>query len=140
MLNYANFPWGSNFCSPSIPTSYFRRHSVSTSAFRLLQSAPLISALFLSGIPTSHANLLDDILARLERQSPIDIRSDNTYFSKLPALKFTLSSDTSLDIINNGSPDHESSIRANINVGEGALKLSGHTWDLAQFHFHAPSE
>jgi carbonic anhydrase len=113
---------------------------VSTSAFRLLQSAPFISALFLSGLPMSHASMLDNILGKLERQSPIDIRSDNTYFSKLPDLKFTLSSDTSLDIINNGSPDHESTIRANINVGEGALKLSGHTWDLAQFHFHAPSE
>jgi carbonic anhydrase len=88
----------------------------------------------------SHASTLDNILAKLERQSPIDIRSDNTYFSKLPDLKFTLSSDTSLDIINNGSPGHESTIRANINVGEGALKLSGRTWDLAQFHFHAPSE
>jgi carbonic anhydrase len=113
---------------------------VSTSAFRFLQSVSFISALFLFGLPTSHAGILDNILAKLERQSPIDIRSDNTYYTKLPELKFTLSSDTSLDIVNNGSPDHEATIRANVNVGEGTLKLSGHRWDLAQFHFHAPSE
>jgi carbonic anhydrase len=76
----------------------------------------------------------------MESQSPIDIRSENTYYGRLPALKFNLDTDTSLEVINNGSPDHEATIRANVNPGEGKLTLSGHEWDLAQFHFHTPSE
>lgn len=107
---------------------------------RLSQRALLISTLFLWGLPASHADTLANSLEVMEAQSPIDISSDNTYFGRPPGLEFTLSSDTSLDVINNGSPDHEATIRANVNVGEGTLKLSGHRWDLAQFHFHTPSE
>jgi len=74
-------------------------------------------------------------------QSPIDIRSTNTYFGNLPPLHFNLSSDTPLNVINNGSPGVEkTAVRANVEAGAGMLTLSGHQWDLAQFHFHAPSE
>ena len=77
----------------------------------------------------------------MELQSPIDIRSDNTTFmQKLPDLKFDFSSKTTLDVINNGSPDKEKTVRANVAAGAGTLMLSGHEWDLAQFHFHTPSE
>ncbi|SEP04821.1 carbonic anhydrase [Nitrosovibrio sp. Nv6] len=100
----------------------------------LLQRSLFISALFLFGLPAAHADTM-------ESQSPIDIRSDNTYFGTLPALQFALSTDTPLTVINNGSPGVEkTAVRANVNAGAGSLTLSGHEWDLAQFHFHTPSE
>ncbi|WP_254772581.1 carbonic anhydrase family protein [Nitrosospira multiformis] len=90
---------------------------------------------------TSHAEVTPSALAMMESQSPIDFRSDSTYFGRLPALNFNLSSDTSLDVINNGSPDPEkTAVRGNVNPGAGSLTLSGHDWELAQFHFHTPSE
>jgi carbonic anhydrase len=89
----------------------------------------------------SHAEVTPSALATLESQSPIDFRSDSTYFGRLPALNFNLSSDTPLDVINNGSPDPEkTAARANVSSGAGFLTLSGHDWELAQFHFHTPSE
>lgn len=110
------------------------------SSLGLSRQALLISALFLSGLSASNANTLEENLELMESQSPIDIRSDNTYYGKLAPLKFDLDSDTSLAVINNGSPDHESTIRANVSAGAGSLLLSGHEWNLAQFHFHTPSE
>ena len=110
------------------------------SSFRFLQRVTLVSALFLWGLPASQANTLAENLEAMESQSPIDIRSDNTYYGKLPSLQFSLSSDTPLTVINNGSPDHESTIKANVDPGEGSLMVSGREWDLVQFHFHAPAE
>jgi carbonic anhydrase len=111
------------------------------SLFRLLPLATLVPSLFLAGLPAAQADILDDKLAGMEAQSPIDIRSDNTTFVQhLPALKFDFNSNTELDVINNGSPGKESTIRANVPTGAGTLTLSGHEWELAQFHFHTPSE
>lgn len=110
------------------------------SLFRLSRLALLTSILFLGGLPAAQADKLADNLAAMESQSPIDIRSDNTFFGRLPALQFALSSDTPLNVINNGSPDVESTVRANVDAGAGSLMLSGHEWNLAQFHFHTPSE
>jgi carbonic anhydrase len=111
------------------------------SLLRLFPLASLVSALFLSALPAAQADVVDDKLAQMELQSPIDIRSDNTTFvQKLPDLKFDFSSNTTLDVINNGSPNKEKTVRANVATGAGSLMLSGHEWDLAQFHFHTPSE
>jgi carbonic anhydrase len=111
------------------------------SSFRLFPLASLVSAFFLAGLPAAQADVIDDKLAQMELQSPIDIRSDNTTFVKhLPDLKFDLSSNTTLDVINNGSPDREKTVRANVSSGAGSLTTSGEKWDLVQFHFHTPSE
>lgn len=109
-------------------------------AFRFLKVVALAAALFLPGFNTAFADTLASNLELMEAQSPIDIRSDSTYYGNLPKLNFNLSSDTALTVINNGSPGHESTIRANVSPGEGTLILSGHQWNLAQFHFHTPSE
>lgn len=109
-------------------------------SFGLLLQAPLISALFLCGATAAQAGTLEDNLAAMEAQSPIDIRPDNTYFGHLAPLQFGFSSDTSLSVINNGSPGEFSTVRANVSEGAGNLTLSGHEWNLAQFHFHTPSE
>lgn len=108
--------------------------------FALMKLVPMVSAVFVFTVSSSHASTFADNLAKMESQSPIDIRSENTYFGRLPALNFNFDTDTSLEVVNNGSPDHEATIRANVNPGEGRLTLSGHEWDLAQFHFHTPSE
>jgi carbonic anhydrase len=107
---------------------------------RSLRVAVLAAVLFLLGFNTAYAGTLASNLELMEAQSPIDIRSNSTYYGNLPKLNFNLSSDTPLTVINNGSPDHESTIRANVSPGEGTLMLSGHQWNLAQFHFHTPSE
>jgi carbonic anhydrase len=73
-------------------------------------------------------------------QSPIDIRSDDAVFASLPSLMFSFSSDTSLDLLNNGAPSVESTIRANLPSGAGALTVGGVLWPLVQFHFHTESE
>jgi carbonic anhydrase len=92
----------------------------------------LAAVLLMSAVSAAHAQ---------ESQSPIDFRSDSTYFGTLPSMHFTLSSDTPLDVINNGSPDPEkTAVRANVEPAAGSLTLSGREWSLAQFHFHAPSE
>ncbi|WON74025.1 carbonic anhydrase family protein [Nitrosospira sp. Is2] len=109
-------------------------------SFRLLQVAPLASALFLTGLPAVKAATMDDLLAGMEEQSPVDIRPDNTFFRRLAPLQFSLSSDTDLSVLNTGSPSHESAIKANILPGAGSVTVDGHTYNLAQFHFHTPSE
>lgn len=120
-----------------------------TSISRLLQLTPLISALCLAGLPIAGANAASDrladsainnILEGMEAQSPINIRSDNTYFGRLSPLHFNLSSGTDLSVINNGSPSAESTIRANVLPGAGSLTVDGTAYSLAQFHFHEPSE
>jgi carbonic anhydrase len=74
-------------------------------------------------------------------QSPINITSYNTYYNpSLPAFNFNYSSNTTLDVHNTGSPDEEETIKAFVGAGAGSLTLGGTTYDLLQFHFHAPAE
>jgi carbonic anhydrase len=74
-------------------------------------------------------------------QSPINITSYNTYYNpSLPAFSFNYSSSTTLDVRNTGSPDTEATVKAIVGAGAGSLTLGGTTYDLLQFHFHAPAE
>jgi carbonic anhydrase len=107
-------------------------HFMKKSFYGPLRLAPLALVVLLASPMTQAAG---------ERQSPIDIRPENTVFNDaLPPLQFTFNSDTALSVVNTGSPDPEKSLRANVNVGAGKLMVSGHEWDLAQFHFHKPAE
>jgi carbonic anhydrase len=111
------------------------------SLFRLLPLATLGSALFLASLPAAQARTLAESLAVMEQQSPIDITSQNTRFQGLPPLQFNLSSDTTLSVINNGSPDvTKTAARANVEAGAGSVMLNGDTYTLQQFHFHTPAE
>lgn len=106
------------------------------SLLRLSRQTTLFSALLVFGLST-YAEIAT---AALSAQSPIDFRPNSTYFGHLPALNFNLSSDTPLDVINNGSTEFSTAAKAIVNPGAGSLTLSGHDWELAQFHFHTPSE
>jgi carbonic anhydrase len=100
---------------------------------RLLPLASIVSALFLYGLPAAHA---------APQQSPIDITShDTTFVQQLPPMDFNLSSDAKLSVINNGSPGvDKTAARANVDPGAGSVTVGGDTYQLAQFHFHTPSE
>ena len=71
-----------------------------------------------------------------KKQTPIDIVSAQAVSTKVPALSFRYNS-TPLDVENNGHvvevPYHSGS---SVAIGSGALD----SYQLAQFHFHAPSE
>jgi len=104
------------------------------SLLRLLPLATLVPSLFLAGLPAAQADTLP-------HQSPIDINANNTRFQQLSPLQFSLSSDTTLSVINNGSPDvNATAARANVVDGAGSVTVDGNTYDLAQFHFHTPAE
>ncbi|MDE2366542.1 MAG: carbonic anhydrase family protein, partial [Betaproteobacteria bacterium] len=111
--------------------------------FRSLPLASLVSALFLSGVTAAQANTLEQNLAAMEAQSPINITTNNTTFVKdLSPMLFTLNSDTELKVINNGSPGvFKTAARANLtDPGAGSVTVGGDTYRLAQFHFHTPAE
>ena len=107
-------------------------------SFRLLfPSTALVSALLVIGLSNAQAAV------ELREQSPIDITSQNTTFNQnLAPLNFNLSSDTALKVINNGSPgEFKTAVRANlVDQSSSTLTVSGDTYKLAQFHFHAPAE
>jgi carbonic anhydrase len=101
------------------------------SFFKPLSLAPLALIIPLLAPPVAQAE---------GKQSPIDIRSENSVFSTLPPLQFTFSSDAAISMVNTGTPNPEKNMRADVPVGAGKLMVSGHEWDLAQFHFHTPAE
>jgi carbonic anhydrase len=123
--------------------NFIRTFTMNTSLFRLLPLAPLVTALFLSGLPAAQANTLAENLATFERQSPINITTNNTtYDPNLSPMLFTLNSDTELKVINNGSPGvFKTAARANlVDPGAGSVTVGGDTYRLQQFHFHTPAE
>lgn len=55
-------------------------------------------------------------------------------------MSFDYHSGVSLDVENTGSPGEEKTIRADVATGDGSVTISGDTYELLQFHFHAPAE
>jgi len=112
---------------------------VSPGCERLPSGVPKLFILFVmtfavaAVFPTQHA------LAQLS-QSPIDIRLKNVTAELQPLLTFTYSSSTELNVVNTGSPDEESTVRAVVLPGAGKVRLSNKDYFLKQFHFHTPSE
>ncbi len=82
------------------------------------------------------------VYAQLE-QSPIDISSDNTIFTEsisLSDLDFNYGNDVTINVINNGSPNEESTVRANLTSPDNTFTFDNGVYNLLQFHFHIPSE
>jgi carbonic anhydrase len=77
-------------------------------------------------------------------QTPIDIRNEDlTFVENLPALGFSYETRTALTVVNTGSPGEFNTIRAVPAGGSNnTLTVAGdpHSYRLAQFHWHTPSE
>jgi carbonic anhydrase len=74
------------------------------------------------------------------QQSPLDIRSENVFYTQLPALNFSYGTTVTLDVVNTGSPSDEATVRANVPAGAASVTLAGVTYKLLQFHFHTKAE
>jgi carbonic anhydrase len=72
-------------------------------------------------------------------ESPVNITSTDSFFAVLPPLNFAYSANTHINVLDTGSPDHEASIKANVDAGS-TLTLSGIVYNLLQFHFHTEAE
>jgi carbonic anhydrase len=68
-----------------------------------------------------------------KHQSPIDVVPDEAVAAQLPELE-THYHATTVNIINNGHTIEDDY------TGGGYMEVDGHRYDLAQFHFHSPSE
>lgn len=75
-----------------------------------------------------------------ESQSPIDIRSSDLRLTSFAALQFAYSAGTNLTLLNNGSPDIESTVLALPDDPGNAVTLAGIRYDLVNVHFHTVSE
>jgi carbonic anhydrase len=74
-------------------------------------------------------------------QSPIDFREDDiTFVDRLPVLEFSYPRRTDVTLVNTGSPDEETTIRADVSAGAAFVTVGGVRYDLLQFHWHTPSE
>jgi carbonic anhydrase len=74
-------------------------------------------------------------------QSPIDLRhSEVTLVHGLPRIQFSYPRHADVTVTNTGSPDEESTVRANVPPGAAYITLGGTRYDLQQFHWHTPSE
>jgi carbonic anhydrase len=75
------------------------------------------------------------------RQSPIDFRPFRvTRVERLPRLALNYPDSIDVTLVNTGSPDEFATVRADVPPGAAGLSLAGRNWDLAQFHWHTPSE
>jgi carbonic anhydrase len=75
------------------------------------------------------------------RQSPIDLRErDITFVRRLPRIRLRYPERADVTLVNTGSPDEYATVRADVPVGAAHITLEGVLWDLAQFHWHTPSE
>lgn len=73
-------------------------------------------------------------------QSPIDFNSASTTYAVLPPLSYNYSAAASLNVINNGAPDEESTIKAILGTADSSLSILGRSYTFTQFHFHTESE
>jgi len=68
-----------------------------------------------------------------KNQSPIDIRTKESIAADFDDIEFNYTT-SALNILNNGH-----TVQANYDVGS-SISINGKTYNLAQFHFHTPSE
>jgi len=87
------------------------------------------------GGPEHWGELSDDFKMCMigKNQSPIDIRNDIAYRTKLPAIRFDYHTSTK-DVVDNGHTE-----QVDIQAGS-SITVDGIKFELKQFHFHTPSE
>jgi carbonic anhydrase len=74
-------------------------------------------------------------------QSPIDLRRDRVdYVRRLPRIRFRYPRSADVTLVNTGAPDEFATVRAEVEPGTAHIAINGDRWELAQFHWHTPSE
>ncbi|MFL6858202.1 MAG: carbonic anhydrase family protein [Allosphingosinicella sp.] len=73
-------------------------------------------------------------------QSPIAIDAAHSCVAALPRLVATRRSAVTETWRNTGSPDHEATIRVAADPPAGTLDIGGKSYELRQYHLHAPAE
>lgn len=80
-------------------------------------------------------------LASGSAQSPIDFREKEiTFVDHLPRVRFSYPRSTDVTLVNTGSPDKFATVRADVPAGTAFITVHSVRYDLAQFHWHTPSE
>lgn len=78
--------------------------------------------------------------AILASQSPINFRSSDLTLAPLAPLHFDYSTAADLGLVNNGSPEEESTVLSLAPLGSGVLSVGGTSYNLVNVHFHIGSE
>ena len=98
------------------------------------------SLIILRGTLIAQLSLTLSAFAATTSQSPINFTSASTVYSSLPTLGYNYGTNVGLHVFNNGSPDEDATVKANVTSGSASLALSGSNYNLLQFHFHTHSE
>jgi carbonic anhydrase len=121
----------------------------SEEAFKLDRRSAILGAACLaatvtipwSAVASGSARVARRSASPLPRQSPIDLRrSQITFVRRLPRLRFRYPRRVDVTLVNTGSPGEFATVRADVPAGAAHVSLGGVRWELAQFHWHTPSE
>jgi carbonic anhydrase len=94
-----------------------------------------------SAVASGSARATRRLQSPLPRQSPIDLRRGRvTFVRRLPRLRFRYPRRVDVTLVNTGSPDEFATVRAEVPAGAAHVTVGGVRWELAQFHWHTPSE
>jgi len=98
------------------------------------------SPIILLGTLIAQLSLTLSAFATTTSQSPINFTPASTVYSILPTLGYNYGTNVGLHVFNNGSPDEDATVKANVTSGSASLTVSGSSYNLLQFHFHTHSE
>lgn len=107
-----------------------------------LVALALFGIVLLAGFPTNAQSIIDPEAVALEngQQSPINFTQDHMIAGNIAEPEFHYPTSLTAKVINTGSPDHHSAIKAKVEEQGAYLNYAGQKYNLLQFHWHTLSE